>query len=577
MKTIILIVSSCSLLHGAASILFTSPVVSADGRTVTATATGFSGSLTPTSGITNIQVYDVYRGGYITTSGTGVTISGSTLTVLIPATQPPISNNVTAAQLVVNTGSNLTDTASNTVTTQVTNADVTASEWYVPTLSPFSTSAMVEGYWNDGSANKGAISFVGTGMCARVNGTFTQMDINVFKYGGLVGHNFVVYKDGYPGASGATLVHDWGTTDNTTNIADQGLVTGLSGAHEYDICDIASQAGNASITAVRVTGTLTGTAPTRKSILAGLGDSLNSYELITDTRLSNISQVAVAFGMIPLHVGSSGIRVGGASGNDMVSIIPPQLAKLSGSEVLSTVLCCWSSGYNDAQLGVSGSTIGTEWTALLTALYGGTRWFSNVVVLGLPPENAYPTIPATYDPFIATAASAFSSPTPLFVRTGSGGQAWVNNTVGDGSCSNGTGDKRSDNLHLWGCPAGTFVGYSKVAARQIPIVDGVLNGHSYAVSCPSTATVGVAITCTVSLHSGAAFIGDQTVTPASTGGTISGAVTPSIGSATGTFTFTPSSTGAKTITYTNGQDGWVNPSSNTVTASAFVTPTWMVP
>lgn len=96
----------------------------------------------------------------------------------------------------------------------------------------------------------------------------------------------------------------------------------------------------------------------------------------------------------------------------------------------------------------------------------------------------------------------------------------------------------------------------------------------------TTATVGLASgSFTYALQNGAFFAGDETVTLTATGGVVTVTATDGVivGNGTSavtvtpstvtsfTFTFTPSTDGAQTVTPTNSQ-GWTNPATQTVTA-----------
>jgi hypothetical protein len=122
----------------------------------------------------------------------------------------------------------------------------------------------------------------------------------------------------------------------------------------------------------------------------------------------------------------------------------------------------------------------------------------------------------------------------------------------------------------------TSTGYAKMANRQIPI----FGATAFSASGPASGVHGSPSTnFTVTIATGATFTGDQTIT-ISDGGA-GGTITPSVGSpgtstvtvtptaalTSFTFTYNAASAGAKTLTFTNGQQLWTNPSPRTYTAS----------
>jgi lysophospholipase L1-like esterase len=140
-----------------------------------------------------------------------------------------------------------------------------------------------------------------------------------------------------------------------------------------------------------------------------------------------------------------------------------------------------------------------------------------------------------------------------------------------------------DDSSLWlsGLPLHpNAAGYAVIANLETPIMAGLV-GPSYTLACAGadTATVGVPITCTVSLAGGATWTSlDEGVSPAETldlsASGISGEFSvgtswnPTAGGNTDTFTFTPSSAGEGTISAAAASAGWVDPDGVSVIAAA---------
>jgi hypothetical protein len=114
----------------------------------------------------------------------------------------------------------------------------------------------------------------------------------------------------------------------------------------------------------------------------------------------------------------------------------------------------------------------------------------------------------------------------------------------------------------------SFAGISNFVATVLGITStGPTSGMSGVISTTFTVTMnGTAVYCGTDVITLTASNGTITVTAA--GGSISGngtgtvAVTPAANQRSFNFTYTPSSSGGKMITFTNGQ-GWTNPSAST--------------
>jgi hypothetical protein len=177
----------------------------------------------------------------------------------------------------------------------------------------------------------------------------------------------------------------------------------------------------------------------------------------------------------------------------------------------------------------------------------------------LPTTGLSTSTRASYNAGIQTAVNAYITNTGdtavKFINTDN----WLNPST-----------DTSDGIH----PNAT--GYAKIANREIPIAATT----GYTVSGPSSGSgLATSTAFTVTIASGATFTGDETV--AISDGGNGGTFTPSVGTASSsnvtvtptasttafTFTYKPTSSGVKILTFTNGQ-GWTDASSTTYTVSA---------
>ena len=163
-----------------ANITATSASIAADGKTLTATLSGGTGTgYSPASGVTGITVSQLTNGQLVSLQQASTTISGTTLTIDLAAFIPS-GATVTIA---VDIASNITDSGSDTTQGQSSVAVTNNSTLTGTTAGASNFSLHFWGLWQDDATGghdfkelQGVSSYLG----AIVNGT----DCNVYIYGG---------------------------------------------------------------------------------------------------------------------------------------------------------------------------------------------------------------------------------------------------------------------------------------------------------------------------------------------------------------------------------------------------------
>jgi hypothetical protein len=552
MKNLIfcLLFSSLSA-FGSANLAMSSAMLGADGATLTIPFTGTCQSpLSPVSGIGGFTVQNSINGGYAVAQ-TSVTSSGCTVTIIL---SEPISVDETlTVTLAPATGpSYLTDSAGNTPEGQSNVAVTSSSEWLAVDGRTIAGQYRAEGSNSTGTDYTYQINFLSADGCYRINATATQVDLFAFNYS----NHWVLRQDG-------TTIHDWGQLTNAVTWAEQGLVTGLSGTHEYDFCAINPQNNGpfyASLVRIRITGTIQ-TPPAAKPVIAAGGDSITAYygpQAITDSTLGDLYQIAIQVGAADQFLGNPGAQVCA-----MNSSVPPFLA-FSGPFPLAFL--AGSSGYNDFSVGTTPAALGACWNTFLTNMDNLSNPPTNIVVEGMLPFAS--PIDPSYDSAIAAAVALH--PRACFVSR----LTWINTTAWNGT----TGDRQSDRLHIHGSSSGT--GYAKVANRKVPIAVGYMSGASFAVSggagsgpvfsasAPFTVTLGGSNTTFMDAVTVSSSGANDIICIVGSGCGV-GSVTLSAnwGSHTFQYTIAPGSIGSRMIGFTGLADCWTPPNSVSFTAT----------
>jgi len=392
----------------------------------------------------------------------------------------------------------------------------------------------------------------------RFNGTLSSLSILYNGFGGGSSGssgNVILYQDGVQ--IGNTL-----TQTGVGNWYLQSLATGLSGTHVYQIFGTAFQSNYFSGLLLGPGDTINSGPPTALNTESFYGDSITAgYGLLNGSTAFNSRQIdsyalTQADGTFAGNVGVSGSKVStyGRDNTSTVTTITPEPSRV------------WIRyGTNDAEqtvpigaVGSPGTFTGDFYTMLVNMRSGLGSSTIPIIVEQIFPTTLYSI--SAYNTAIVTAVNTYITNTGdthvLQVPTGN----WFNPT-----CCTYTIDGRHPNA----------AGYALIANNEIPL--GASTG--YTETGPTSGTHGTASTnFTVTIASGAAFAGYQTVT-ISDGGN-GGTFTPSVGSpatssvtvtttsgATSfTFTYNAASAGAKTLTFTNGQS-WTNITPKTYTAS----------
>ena len=544
------LLSSLSAL-ASADLAVSSATLGADGVTLTIPFTGTcQAPLSPASGILGFTVQDNINGGYDVVLST-VTASGCTVTITLAE---PISIDETLTlSLASTTGANyLTDNSGNTPAGQASLAVVSNSEWHGSDGSSMTGKYQAEGSNTIGTDYTYQVNFESADGCYRINAAATQLDAFAFNY---LNH-WVLRQDG-------VTIRDWGQLPDTAVFTEQGLVTGLSGTHEYDFCAINPQNNGpfyASLVRIRVTGTI-GAPPATKPVIAAGGDSITAYygpQAITDSTLGDLYQVAKQVGAADQFLGNPGEQVCA-----MNSSVPPFLV-FSGSFPLAFL--AGSSGYNDFSAGTTGAALGACWNTFLTNMDNLGNPPTKIVVEGMLPFVT--PIDPSYDAAISAAVALH--PRACFVSR----LTWINTAAWNGT----TGDRQSDQIHIHGSSSGT--GYAKIANRKTPIAVGYMSGASFTVSGGGSSgpVFSVSAPFTVTLGGSSSTFMDA-VTVSSSGssdmicivgsGCGAGSVTlpANWGSHSFQYTIAPASLGSRTIGFTGLADCWTPPGPVSFTAT----------
>ena len=186
---------------------------------------------------------------------------------------------------------------------------------------------------------------------------------------------------------------------------------------------------------------------------------------------------------------------------------------------------------------------------------------------------------ASYTASLAAGVAAAANANTTFVHTvslASGAPDWLNSL-----CSPTAGaDLQSDCLHPLAATALASPGYGKFANRYAPIVSGVQNGASWAVS--GTTTGAGSVTLALAIPGGNSTVGyptfqdPVTYTSSNLSDTVclgavcgTGAATMAAGVGLASVPFTVSgAAGMRTLTPSGLPDGWVAPAATSITLSA---------
>ncbi len=531
-----------------------SATLGADGVTLTIPFSGTCQSpLSPASGILGFTVNDSINGGYSVVLS-AVTASGCTVTIILGE---PISVDETlSVSLASTTGASyLTDHSGNTPAGQGSFAVANNSEWHGVDAGSMAGKYQAEGSNTAATAYTYQINFESADGCYRINATATQLDLFAFNYS----NHWVLRQDG-------VTLHDWGQLPGTIAFTEQGLVTGLSGAHEYDFCAINPQNNglfDAVLVRIRVTGTIQA-PPAAKPMIAAGGDSITAYygpQPITDSTLGDLYQVAKQVGAADQFDGNPGAQVCA-----MDSSVPPFLI-FSGAFPLAFL--AGSSGYNDYSAGTTAAALGACWNTFLTNMDNLANPPTRIVVEGMLPFVT--PIDPSYDAAIAAAVASHAR--ACFVSR----LTWIDTVAWNGT----TGDRQSDQLHIHGSSSGT--GYAKLANRKLPIAVGYMSGASFTVSGGpgSGAVFSASAPFTVTLAgSGTTFLDPVTVSSGGSNdivcivgagcGSGSATLPANWGAHTFQYTIMPGSTGSRTISFTGLANCWTPPAPVSFTATGNV-------
>lgn len=376
-------------------------------------------------------------------------------------------------------------------------------------------------------------------------------DISIWAYAGDVG-SFSVYTDG---VLTNTLSHG---ADNFFTMYHIAVGLNPSATHTFTIVDSSPDSFNLYYALILAgsSGLVTSSIPA-KLTWGWYGDSIVQLDQggLTDMTQGDPWLVTQAFGTADYRLGIGGACVyTGASCNGELSTTPYIANMTNLSPYLGVILS--EGAVNDQIQGLSVPSFQTAKQNEITTLANGS---STVIVRELLPNSttnsgnrgSFGT--ATLAAVNAATAACVGGCTAKYIYVNT--DNWVNTTT-----------DLAGGLH----PNAT--GYAKIYNQELPVFGAVALGYSYTVSCPAIAGVNVAITCTATVVQGGKWSSDnsQTFSPSSSGATFSPTV-PIAGTnanVSTSFTVKWASAGVKTLSFSNGNSGWLDPGSLSVTVKA---------
>ena len=355
-----------------------------------------------------------------------------------------------------------------------------------------------------------------------------------------------------------------------------------SGQHHYKLVQYGLGL-NSSVAYIMPGGTLSTVHVSTQQCVSIYGDSIVALSQFTlapyDGRLGWWAATNQAgFGIQRVGVGGSKLVPDGQGWVSHIISATPQQPQTLIMEY----------GTNDANAAGSTTTFKVALSTVIAAVAAGDPSLTHVLVEEILPnglsEPANPAFrQAQIDGTALYTANYPSDPPACFFHTNTP-NPWINTTS----------DTVGDALHpsyanpaLSTAPYGSpLMGYGKIGNRLGPILAGYSSlGASYTSTGPVSGNFNIAsASFTVTLGATATWAGDQTVTlndggaggtfvtSLGTNGTGPLTVTPTVGTSSFTFTYKAVASGANTITYTNAQDCWTNPTVNTYTTNPSALP-----
>jgi len=371
----------------------------------------------------------------------------------------------------------------------------------------------------------------------RLRWTGTATDNKVWMWDG--SGQYIFYVDGVQVGGVVTL----GATSTWKLVT---IGTGLAaGTHVYTVQNVwATASGPNYFTSILPVGGVVDSASTPSaisSISAYYGDSITSGSVLTNSGKVWCRLVGDASGRDVGNRGFASTKVAGSGDT--------RFADVTGitSPAPTNIFILY--GTNDYGLGTPTTLANfkTAYKSMLASLRTGCPSARLVVCLILPRSSSGPNLNgdtlAQFNTTIQTAVSEVADGNTIVLDT----STWVNTTT-----------DMSDGLHL-------NDGGNIVFANRIIPVDAVT---SYSITGASSGSVGSPVTLTFTRAGGSTWVTGETVSMSDGAGGSFGAFTFTNGQPTATMTYTPSTVGAKTLTPTNGQTGWTNPSNYNFTSNS---------
>lgn len=434
--------------------------------------------------------------------------------------------------------------------------------FYQVTSSSFSSYGTVDGTMQTDSQFPGTPETGNTGG----GGEFTLRYQGTGAYQSFIltsgGTNAALYQDGVQVS----------TFNLTTSIGYYGLYVSSAvdpGQHQYKLVYFGYPGMNNEVVGIMPSGSFVATPESVKQTVGFYGDSiiyeLGNYQL--DLRLG-WREAADATGWAAMRYGQIGQPVIGYLQQSTQTVF---INGYANPRAVGLVIL--EGGVNDERLLLSTATFRVAISSQLYNMQQGLNPGVKMLYEGILP-NVFDSSADTllWNQTEQLGVADFNALYPNHAVCWYDTTGWINTTTDtDGDGVHPVGSNPISVQYPFGNP---LIGYGKISNRLAPILNAYGTvGQSYSFSGPGGAG-GLGVQSgnfIVSMLSSATFTGDQIITlnDASAGGTFTPsvgspgigplAVTPTVGTSSFTFTYTPSiSGGSRTITTTAGQSCWID-------------------
>lgn len=442
-------------------------------------------------------------------------------------------------------------------------ADTTFGPQYQVGTTPFSTYGKidgcpyrvttVQGYDNTTNTNVPNLSGISEISLRYYATGSTQSLFASYGFGGNIA-KYALYQDG-------TLVGSWTFPNSSgTYINSQlqlGQVTGLDpGQHLYEWISY-GMPGFAVLSSIMSSGALVSQAVTAKNCVVVYGDSIAAGPS-TGTQDGRLAWWA---GIHATGWSTSRVAQGGAK---VVGQLELYTGDVTGATPQVGTTIIHQGGVNDQQAFVNAGSIVTFQASVLnelTQMASGLTAGAKMLWEGILPNTA--TNSAQRSNYVAAelaAVTAYNLTSPAIPACFYDTTGWII-----------TGTDTAEGLHPIGQNASSvgfpfgnpLIGYGKISNRLSFILQGYSTGASVTFTGASSGRVGVSTNLTISpVTTGATFSGEAATISDAAGGTFSPSspITLTAGSSSVVISYTPVSSGSKTITLGGMANCWTIPS-----------------